>query len=207
VKLYTMPGTCALSVHIVLEWSDAPYDLVVMPYGDNRKPPFLEINPSGQVPAIVLDDGEVLTQAAALLPWVADCHPGADLGARDFDERVRFAEILARFTSEAHASLGPFFAPGRYIDDEARFDALKAASLRQFAEHMTSFNAELGEERFILFGRRTVADAYLYVLTRWADNLPDKLTQFPNLLRFRNASEDDDNVRAALAAQGMEPLR
>lgn len=206
MKLYTMPGTCALSVHIALEWSGAAYDLEVMPHGDNRKAAYLAINPSGQVPAIVLDDGRILTQASALLAWVADSNPDADLGARSIDERFALGELLARFTSEAHASLGPFFGPARFIDDEAQFDALKAASLRQYGTHLTAFDTVLGDKDFSLFDRRTVADAYLYVLTRWADNLADKLDLFPNLGRFRTTCEQDNGVRAALAAQAMPLL-
>lgn len=206
MKLYTMPGTCALSVHIALEWSGAAYDLEVMPHGDNRNAAYLAINPSGQVPAIVLDDGTILTQASALLAWVADSNPDADLGARSIDERFALGELLARFTSEAHASLGPFFGPARFIDDEAQFDALKAASLRQYGTHLTVFDTVLGDKDFSLFDRRTVADAYLYVLTRWADNLPDKLDLFPNLARFRTTCEQDNGVRAALAAQAMPLL-
>ncbi len=59
MKLFTMPGTCALSVHIVLEWIGQPYDLEVMPRGPNTSVGYLAINPSGQVPALQLDDGRV----------------------------------------------------------------------------------------------------------------------------------------------------
>lgn len=206
MKLYTMPGTCALAVHIALEWTGAPYDLAVLAHGDNRQPSYLAINPSGQVPTIVADDGRVLTQAAAILPWLADSHPDADLGARDLDERFRLAELLAFFTSDAHASLGPYFAPTRFIADSAQADALKAAALERFGEHLARLDTALGDGRFILFGRRTIADAYLYVLTRWADNLPDKVQGLPNLARYRRASEADPGVCRTLGAQGMAAL-
>lgn len=79
MKLFTIPGTCALSVHIVLEWVGARYDLEVMGRGDNRSSGYLEINPSGQVPAMQLDDGRVLTEAAAILIYLADVFPKANL--------------------------------------------------------------------------------------------------------------------------------
>ncbi len=208
MKLYSMPGTCALSVHIALEWTRVPYDLELMAHGDNRQPSYLIINPSGKVPAIVLDDGRVLTQAAAILIWLVDSHPEARLGARSDRalERFELDERLAYFTSEVHASFGPFFAPSRYLDEDSRFDALKAKSLEQVSDHMSALDGMLGGASFILNDRRSVADAYLYVLTRWADNLPRGIRPFPNLGRFRVRMEADPGVMAALAAQGMAPV-
>ena len=81
MKLYSMAGTCALSVHIVLEWIRAPYKVKVMARGDNHADAYLEINPSGQVPALQLDDGRVLTEASAILTYLADRYPSASLGA------------------------------------------------------------------------------------------------------------------------------
>ena len=104
-----MPGTCALAVHIALEWAAAPYELVLMAHGDNQKSEYLAINPSGQVPAIVLDDGQVLAQAAAILTWIVDTHPGAELGPASAHPLARFRleEALAHLTSDIHAAFGP----------------------------------------------------------------------------------------------------
>ena len=81
MKLFSMPGTCALSVDIVLEWIGVLFDVEVMNPGDNRSPAYLAINPSGQVPALQLDDGTVLTEAAAILPFLAERYPEAGLGS------------------------------------------------------------------------------------------------------------------------------
>ena len=69
MKLYSMAGTCALSVHIVLEWIGAPFEVEMMARGDNHADAYLAINPSGQVPALQLDDGRVLTEASAILTY------------------------------------------------------------------------------------------------------------------------------------------
>lgn len=208
MKLYSMSGTCALSVHIALEWAGAPYELALMQHGDNRSADYLAINPSGKVPAVALDNGRVLTEAAAILTWIVDSHPAAGLGSTSDKPLDRFLldETLAYLTSEVHVAFGPFFAPFRYLDDESQFDALKKKSLEQVAARMASLDADLANASYLVQNRRSVADAYLYVLTRWADNLPEGIRPYPNLGRFRAALERDPGVLRALDAQAMKPL-
>lgn len=208
MKLYSMTGTCALAVHIALEWAGAPYQLELMPRGENRSPAYLALNPSGQVPAIRLDDGEVLTQAAALLTWIVDSRPEAGLGPSCTAplERFRLAETLAYLVSEVHGAYGPYFAPQRFSDDEAQHPALKAKALGQVAEHLLRLDQRLGAGRYLLNDRRSVADAYLYVLVRWADFLEDGIKPFPNLARFRAAIEADPAVAKVLREERLQPL-
>lgn len=159
------------------------------------------------LPAIVLDDGRVLTQAAAILAWLADTHPESRLGpasARPLD-RFELEEMLSYLTSEVHVAFGPFFAPSRYLDTQIDFDALRRKSLHQVAGHMATLDAILARKSFVL-ATRSVADAYLYVLVRWIDNLPGGIRPFPNLARFRSEMEQDAGVGRALAGQGMVPL-
>jgi glutathione S-transferase len=208
MKLYSMAGTCALSVHIALLWANADHTLVMLARGDNRNAEFLAINPTGQVPAIVLDDGTVLTEAAAILTWIIDSHPHAMVGPRSDQplERFRVAQALAMLTSEVHAAFGPFFAPARFLDDEATFAALRRQSLQRVAGHLAAIDAGMAGKQWLVNDRRSVADAYLYVITRWADNLPGGIGAFANLARFRDAMEADSDVAGALAAQELRPL-
>ena len=208
MKLYSMTGTCALSIHITLEWVACPFQLVLMNHGDNRSPSFLSINTSGKVPAIVLDDGKVLTQASAILSWLVNTYPEADIGPGAANPLAHFAleEMLAYLTSDVHPAFGPFFGPQRFLADESQFEALKKASLSQVASHMAKIDLMLADAPFILGEYRTVADAYLYVLSRWVDNLEAGIKPFPNLARFRARMESDGAVVRALTAQGMKPL-
>lgn len=208
MKLYSMPGTCALSVHIALEWAQARYQLQMMAHGDNRQPAYLAINPSGKVPAIELDNGRVLTEAAAILTWIVDTYPQALLGATSDRPLERFSldELLSYLTSEVHVAFGPFFAPSRYLDDPAQIDALKAKSLERVSGHMAQLDSAIRQSGFALGDHRSVADAYLYVLTRWADYLPTGIASFPSLIRFRATMENDPGVLRALTAQGMSRL-
>ncbi len=204
MKLFSMPGTCALSVHIVLEWIGVPFDVEVMNRGDNRLPAYLAINPSGQVPALQLDDGTVLTEAAAILPFLAERYTEAGLGSDDSAlGRYRLAQLLSFLTGEVHVAFKPFFMPQRFLADEAQFAALKANAFVVLAPLLATLETRLGAGSFILDNRRSVADAYLYILLRWVDNAPDGVSPYPALSRFRARMEIDPSVVRALAQQRM----
>ncbi len=207
MKLYSMSGTCAVSVHIVLEWIGEPFTVEVMARGDNRADAFLAINPSGQVPALRLGDGRVLTEAAAILTYLADRYPQAALGAgNDPDSRYELTQLMSYLTGEVHVAFKPFFMPQRFLDDPEQFPALQAKALAVLAPMLEALEERLGASAFILHGRRSVADAYLYVLLRWADNASAGLAAYPNLRRYRDSFERDPSVQRALAAQQMAPL-
>lgn len=206
MKLYAMPGTCALAPNIALQWAGADYDVVLMKHGDQRKPEYLEINPMGKVPALVLEDGSVLTEAAAILNWIADTHPDADLGGRDADERYRINQWLSFMSSEVHASgYGPHFGPQRFHPDEAEHERVRATAHERLRGLYAELERRLDGNAHPLGGRRTIADAYLYVLVLWIELTPLSLDDYPGLKRFREAMRADDGVSRALELQGMNP--
>ena len=108
--LYTMPGTCSLSPNIAVAWLDAPVEIKNMAYGEHKKDAYLTINPKGKVPALQFDDGDVLTEAAAILGWLGAAH-GKEGYARDTVLGRKEAEALSYMTSEVHGAYGGHFAP------------------------------------------------------------------------------------------------
>ena len=200
-KLYTMPGTCALAPHIALEWIGEPYELEAMKHGQHREPDYLKVNPKGKVPALVLEDGRVLTEAAAILMYLTDRYPQANLGGDDAYERYQIEEWLAYMTSEVHADFAPHFAPQRFIDDESQYEALRQATYERLRQHYTTLDERLDQHP--VADRRTVADPYLYVLTRWVDQTPMDINDYPNLKRFREQMSEDAGVKQALEMQGI----
>jgi glutathione S-transferase len=80
MKLYIMPGACSLAAHIALNWVGASFEVVVLSPEQTSGEEYRRINPKGVVPALVLDDGAVITEALAVLAYVADAYPGAGLG-------------------------------------------------------------------------------------------------------------------------------
>lgn len=204
MKLYAMPGTCALAPNIALQWAGADYEVALMQHGDQKKPAFLEINPMGKVPALVRDDGRILTEASAILNWIAETWPGAGLGGRDADERYEINNWLSFMTSEVHASgFGPHFAPHRFHPDEDQHDSVRAIAHERLAGLYDELEQRLDGRSHPVGGRRTVADPYLFVLTLWADMTPVKLEDRPGLESFRKAMKADAGVNRALERQGM----
>jgi glutathione S-transferase len=205
MKLFTMPGTCALSVHIVLEWIGAPYDIEVMTRGANTSAAYLAVNPSGQVPALQLNEGRVLTEAAAILTYLSDVTPEANLGNGGSDPITRYelAQLLSYLTGEVHVAFKPYFSPQRFLSDETQFKALQTQAFAVLTPMLDVLEKRLGNANFILNDRRSVADPYLYVLLRWVDNARTGIAPFPALARFRGAMEADAGVQRALRLQGM----
>ena len=205
-KLYTMPGTCALAPNIAVAWLDAPVEVRTMKYGEHTSDEFRAINPKGKVPALRFEDGDVLTEAAAILAWLGAAHGGEGY-ARDERLGRKEAEALSYMTSEVHADFGPHFAAQRFVEGEGCQDEVKAAAYRKIAghyRHMEGVLREHGGEWYL--GPRSFADAYLYVLTRWAEQTPVALADTPLLAEHRRRMEEDPGVRMALERQGMEPV-
>ena len=205
-RLYTMPGTCALACTIAVVWIDAPVDIVAMEYGDHKKDDYLAINDKGQVPAIAFEDGDTLTEAAAILAWL-----GAEYGGEGYARDTRLgrkeAEALSYMTSEVHAAYGPHFAAQRFADEEKCQEAVKRMTYQKLSDHYARMEGILSRGGGTWYlEERSFADAYLYVLTRWIEQTPLKIGDYPGLQDFRSRMERDDGVRKALELQNMEPV-
>lgn len=204
-KLYTMPGTCALAPNIAIAWLAAPIEVHNLAYGDHKKDDYLAINPKGKVPALRFDDGEVLTEAAAILAYIGAAY-GTDDYARDKPLGRKEAEALSYMTSEVHADYGPHFAAQRFADSEAAQKEVRSKAYDKLARHYERLNGVLksnGGEWYL--GEQSFADAYLYVLSRWIEQTPLAIDDYPALKAHRQRMEADEGVKTALKRQGMEP--
>lgn len=207
MRLYAMAGTCALAPHVALEWAGADYELELLERGEHKSDRYLEINPMGKVPALVLDDGRVLTEASAILNWIADTHPEAKLGGGgDADLQYEINRWLSFMTTEVHSSaFGPHFGPQRFHPDESQHDVVRNTAHERLRDLYARLDRRLDGQEHPVADHRTVADPYLYVLTRWIDLTPISLGDYPSLKAFRENMEADEGVRGALQAQGIRP--
>jgi glutathione S-transferase len=201
MKLYTMPNTCALSAHIAMKWADLDIQVEVMPSGGSRMPAYLAVNRHGKVPALIIADGSVLTEAAAILPYLAELAPKARLGGTDVLERARIAQALGFMIGEVHSDWTPHYAPHLFLLAPVADSELEAMTFQRLAPQYAFLEEALGSNEWLLFGRRTIADAYLYMLARTADLMPGGLTPYPRLAAFRARLDRDRDVAAALAEQ------
>lgn len=204
--LYTMPGTCSLSPNIAVAWLDAPVDINNMAYGDHKKEDYLAINPKGKVPAVRFEDGDVLTEAAAILAWLGATYGKQGYG-RDTELGRKEAEALSYMTSEVRAAYGGHFGPQNLAETDEAIAEVKRKTYETLAGHykrMNSVLSENGGEWYL--GKRSFAETFLYVLTRWLDQTPLSYDNYPALKQHMARMEADDGVQLALKRQNMEPI-
>jgi glutathione S-transferase len=206
MKLYVMSGACSLASHISLHWAEADFDLEILSHDAVGNEAFRHINPKGAVPTLVLDDGTVITESLAILDYIADAYPAANLGAEpdDIVGRAQLNEALAELVSDVHKAWAPVFAPGRFVveaDDEGK---AKAAAFKQLDIHYARLDKLMSDKQWRVLGHRTVADAYLYVMCSWKDMTPTPLVNFPALAAFSARMNADASVKLALQHESCE---
>ncbi|ROS00254.1 glutathione S-transferase [Sinobacterium caligoides] len=199
MKLYFAPGTCALAPHIALEWASANYDTQGVKLGD---PVYLKVNPLGAVPA--LEDGNrLMTQADAILKYIAEKYPEAELAAQGtIDSNYELDKWLAFLTGDLHPAFYPYFSPGRYTVDESEeaYAKVRQAGSLLIAKFLTHLDHHMKGKNHIALGKRTIADPYAFAMLRWAQ----PLDQYPELKRFFDSMMEDTGVIAALKMQGIK---
>lgn len=206
--LYYAVGACSLAPHIVLEWIGAPFKAVRVQYGS---PELLAVNPAGAVPTLREDDGWLLTQAGAILEYLAAKHPEAGLsGGESLRERAEAHRWSAFFTSDMHAAFWPVFMPFRYTTDPAdgAKKAVLDAGLKLVAKQMGALNAHLDGRDWVLGagrGRRSVIDAYAFPMIRWGIRLlPGGLAGYPHVQALHDRLAADPAVQRVLTREKAE---
>jgi glutathione S-transferase len=200
MKLYYAPGACSLAPHIVAREAGLRLDLEKVDLGSGkteRGAAFADINPKGYVPALALDNGEVLTEASALLQYLADQAPGAGLAPQaGTPERYRLLEWLGFISTEIHKGFGPLWNPKMP-------GAAKAIAKTNLAKRFAYLDAHLARSPFVLGERFSVADAYLFTVTNWTNLHGIDLKPYANLAAYMQRIGTRPKVQEALRAEGL----
>jgi glutathione S-transferase len=199
VTLYVMPGACSLASHIALVWAGREYTIAQVTHETVHDEPFLAINSKGAVPALVLADGTVITESLAILQYIADCAPDAHLGATAGNalERAMLNECLADLVSDVHKAWAPFFAPSRFVTNSDYEDDVRQAAFAQIDRQYKRLNDKMSGREWALFNRRTIADAYVYVMCSLKDKTPQPLANYPVLAAYKARMDKDPGVMRA----------
>lgn len=203
MKLFYAPGACSLAPHIVLEWIGEPYELEKVKFGD---PEYTKINPLGQVPAMIDDSSGVMTQASAILQYLARKYPNAELGDDGtLQNGFEMEHWLAFFTGNVHPSFYPFFLPQRYTADnnESELNSVKEASYKLIDKVFAYLENYLNGKDHFVGNHRTIVDAYAFAMIRWGNYLPKPLSDYPNLYRFYQQLHNDEGVKRAMEQEGI----
>lgn len=202
MKLYYSPGVCSQSVHIAL--NEAGIEHLIEKVDLTNKTTetgtdYSRVNPLGYVPALELDDGEVLLEAPAILQYIADLRPESGLApANGTRERVRLQAELNYTASELHKSFGPFFAP---VKPEG---ALKEQALAKLAKRFDALEAKLADGRAYVMGDQfTVADTYTFVVASWAGLIGLDLSDHPKVQAYVERVRARPNVQETLRREGL----
>ncbi|MBS0521019.1 MAG: glutathione transferase GstA [Proteobacteria bacterium] len=198
MKLFFAPYTCSLAPHIVLRELGLPFTLVRV---DNRTKrtadgtDFLAVNPKGYVAALQVEDGEVLTEGPAILQYLADLRPEAELAPPNGSwARVRLQEWLSFITSEIHAGASPLF-------NAAIPETVKAIFRQRLSRRFDYLVVALAHRPYVMGEAFGVADAYLFTVLRWMDRFSIDLGRWPAIDAYRDRIGRRASVREALAAE------
>lgn len=199
LKLYYVPGTCALCPHIVLLECGLAYTLEKVNREDKKTETgtnYNAINPKTNVPALTMNNGQILTEVAVIVQYLSDLAPARKLAPpAGTMERYRLQEWLNFISSEIHKGCSPLFNPN--LNEEA-----KAALVARLMQRI-DFAAHALVDREYLMGTFTVADAYLYTVLRWAPRLGLDLTAWPLLKEYMERIAARPAVKAALQEEGL----
>lgn len=202
MKLYYLTGACSLASFISLleagvEFEHAAVDRKTKKTADGED--YLAINPKGYVPALKLDNGEVLTENVALLPYIADLNPAARLAPPPGTlERYRLQEWLGYINGEVHKNFSVLF-------NASAPEPTKQLARDNIDRRLSFIEDKLGHKPYLLGEQFSVADAYLYVVLSWRERIGVDISQFPKLTAFFERVRARPSVRAAREAEGLKP--
>jgi len=200
MKLYYSPGACSLSPHIVLREAGLAFEPVMAPTKTHKLPDgtdYYTINPLGYVPLLELDDGTRLREGPAIIQYIADQVPNKNLApANGTLPRYRLQEWLTFIGTEIHKSFSPLFNPG--MPEEG-----KKIYRERLANRFSFVNGELAGKDYLMGEHFTVADAYLYTVTRWARPLALDLGACPNVIAHNERVAARPAVQEALKVEKL----
>lgn len=201
MKLFYKPGACSLSPHIALREAGMDFTMEKVDLATKKTEhgaDYLEINPKGQVPALQLEDGSLLTEGVAIVQFIADKVPDRQLLAPSGSmTRYHTLEWLNYIATELHKGFTPLFRP----DTPDEFKPIARAALEKKFQYIED---ELTEKQWLLGLRFTVADAYLFTVLRWPYAVKLDMNRFTHIADYMERMKARPAVAAALAAEGIE---
>ncbi len=199
MKLYYSPGACSQAAHILLHETGLSHHSEAVDLKAHRTASgadYYGINPKGAVPALEMDDGQVLSENGAVLQYIGDMAGDGLLLPKTGMPRYRVIEMLSFLGSDVHKSFGPLFNPGS--SDEA-----KTAARAMVGKKLDFLEKSLDEQDYLTGDHMSVADPYLFAMLGWTKPHGIDLGNWPNLTAFRQRMEQRDTVHTVMKAEGL----
>jgi len=202
MQLFHAPRSCSLGIRILLEEIGVPHQIAMigLSSGQQRDTAFLAVNPKGKVPALLLDDGTVLTEFQAIALWLAWRFPDAGLLPDGPDAAARVIETMEFIIGTVHMrGFALALMPGKFVSSPSAQEELRAHGLRVATDGLRHLSTLLGNTPWLSGSRPGVADAALFYVTYWAAalniDLPaplrafyDQMLKRPSVLRAIDGS-------------------
>jgi glutathione S-transferase len=199
MKLYYSPGACSLAAHIIADEANLRLQLEKVNLKSHRTEngqDYYGINPKGYVPAIQLDDGNMLTENTAVLNYLADRTANTLFTPEPGTlEHYRLEEWLGFISSELHKSFAPLFHGGTVEE--------KRKAKEKLIERFAYASMQLDDRLFLMGERMTVADAYFFVMLTWAKKMHLNLKRYTNLERLYARMSMRPAVKRAMKEEGL----
>ena len=200
MKLYFSPGACSMAPHIVLNEAGYSFDLEKVNLSEKKTDSgeeFTKTNPKGYVPALRLDDGQVLTEVGVILQYLADQKPDSRLApAAGTMERYRLMEWLNFIAAELHKTLGALFNPNI-------LPGWKEDRLALFNKRLDFLTQALDGKTYLLGDQFTVADAYLFTVLNWTHFLHVDLEKWPRIQDYLGRVATRSAVQETMKEEGL----
>ncbi|HEU4352017.1 MAG TPA: glutathione transferase GstA [Burkholderiales bacterium] len=200
MKLYYSPGACSLSPHIVARELGIRVELKKVNTKDKTIEgggDYWKVNGRGYVPALELDNGEILTEGPAIVQYLADQKPDAGLAPKwGTFERYRLQEWLNFLTSEVHKQFSPLFKPNTP-------EEYKKIARENIATRFDWLDKQLAGKEYLMGKQFSVADAYAFVLIGWSKSQGIDLVRWPNIAAYHKRVGARAKVQEALQAEGL----
>jgi glutathione S-transferase len=204
MRLFYLPGSCALGPHIALEYSGLTYESVRVERGRQTDPAYLAINPLGRVPALVTASHGTITEAPVVLSYIADVATGSGLlPAIGTPERYEALSWMAYISSTVHPALGRLWRAERFCDDASCESSVEHAAATQLANDFAHIDKHLSNRRWVTGDHLTAADFHLFVFGRLGLRLPTRTPDFSSFHRHTLEIASLVATQSAMAQQGI----
>jgi len=184
--LYGSPGTASFCLHWMLIELGEPFELVKLDLeaGEHRRPEYLKLNPSGVVPALVVD-GVPLGECAALLMLLAERHPGAGFApAAGHPQRGAYLSWMFYFSNTVQTAYRDWFYPDQPAG-QAAVESVKASARRRIEVGLARVDGQIAGGGPYMLGEHVGAiDFFATMLMRWSRNMPKPATEWPAIAGY-----------------------
>lgn len=206
MKLFYSTGACSLAPHIVMAELNMVYELELVNLKDKTcaSGDYIKINMKGSVPALKMENGEILTEGAVISQYLADLkNDGTVLPKFGTNERVRTLEWMNFISSEVHKNFSPLFFAERLYSNVDTQEDVKTTYRKILADKCNYIAEKLGQNEYLSGALFTIADAYLFTCLNWSKHVGLDLNQWSNISNYMKRVSERPAVIRAMKEEGM----